>query len=140
MRTARNIALAAVVAGAMPGCTEPEIMARAPCWAELRASRGTEMPDLEMQAGDTVRSGLKDYFHPDACLEGYEERGDHIFLAESSDPSAVAVSTWYNDLEIVAIGATDSVRVTVGIDPAWTGVVSREYFVSHEFLVSVGEG
>ncbi len=135
MRTARSIALAAVVAGAMPGCAEPEIMAGAPCQAELGASRGTEMPDLEMQVGDTVRSDLEDYFRPDDCLEGYEERGINVFLAESSDPSAVAVSAWYNDLEIVAIGATDSVRVTVGIDPAWTGV-SRD----HEFLVSVGEG
>ena len=132
MRTARSIALAAVVAGAVPGCAEPEIMARAPCEAELGPDWLTEMPDLEMQVGDTVRSDLEDYFGPVRCLESYEERGDHALLAESSDPAAVAVSAWYSDLEIVAIGATDSVRVTVGTNPAWM-MFPRD----HEFLVRV---
>ena len=46
MRTARSIALAAVVAGAVPGCAEPEIMARAPCEAALGPDWLTAMPAL----------------------------------------------------------------------------------------------
>ena len=133
MRRARSIALA-TVAGTMLGCTGSEFKAYAPCEAEIGPGHfwGIEMLDLEMQAGDTVRSDLKDYFGPVVCLAFFEEHGINVFLAESSDPSAVAVSVSGNDLTTVAIAAADSVRVTVGTDPALVMFPG-----AHRFFVSV---
>ena len=134
MRRARNVALAAVVAGAMLGCTGPEITDSVPACNFTVGPRGDGPPDLEMQVGDTARAPLKDHFGPVGCLELWEyHEGDlaGAFETGSSDPAAVAVSTSVNDLKTVAIGVADSVRVTVR---------QNSYFLDdepHEFLVRV---
>ena len=138
MRRARSIALAAAVAGAMLGCTGPERTEGLSCVFRV-GPWGDGMPDLEMQVGDTVRVPLKDHFGPVDCLVGleyhYEEYGSdfNYFEAESSDPAAVAVSTSRLDLEAVASGVADSVRVTV-----WHNL-NMSTVRSHEFHVSVGD-
>ena len=143
MRRARLIALAAAVAGAVPGCTGPEIAEGAPCNVTIGPRHVTydpfweviEMPDLEMQAGDTVVTDLRDYYGPVECLEYYEEHGwdDIIFEAESSDPAAIALSVADATLTTVALAAADSVRVAVLADPDWY-VNNRG---SHVFVVRV---
>ncbi len=128
MSKARSIALAAVVAGTMLGCvTEPE--PGEPCVTDFTPWNGKEMPDRDMQVGDTAVAFLADHFLPSPagiCMRGGE------FEASSSDPSAVAVSVPDTLVMIVALDAADSVRVTVkATSPAAPGPTG------HEFLVRV---
>ena len=114
----RSIALAAAVAGTMLACST----GGAPCNAELVI--GDDMPDLEVQVGDTVKTDLADYLAPTECA-----LRDWRFEASSSDP-AVAVSVSRNVLTTVAIDMADSVRVVVDTEYAM-------HPLSHEFLVRV---
>lgn len=126
MRTARNIALTAVVA-ATPACTG----GAAPCEAEFGYPHG-EMPDLYMLAGDTVETPLADHFSRPDCF-GFFEGGDRTWEVRSADPAAVAVSVSEHVLMTVAIEAADSVRVTVkGSEEEMMDPVAF-----HEFYVSV---
>ena len=141
MRTTMgSIALAVAVAGAVPGCTGPEITEGAPCNLLLVARDG--MPDLEMQVGDTVESPLRDHFAPDYCLgmDLTDMYGD-MFETGSSDPAAVAVSVSGSSVDqtltTVALDVAESVRVTVRLNPYYgrRGVNAKP----HEFLVRVGD-
>ena len=144
MRTSGNVALAAVVAGAMLGCTGPEITKTTLACTFWVGPRGDGPPDLEMQVGDTVRAPLKDHFGPVGCLEFWESyegdlggrpyEGDlvGVFETGSSDSAAVAVSISGFDLKTVAIGVADSVRVTV-----WASPVRHMNTEPHEFFVRV---
>ena len=145
MRRARNVALAAIVAGAMLGCTGPESTESALACTFTVGPRGDGPPDLEMQVGDTARAPLKDHFGPVGCLEFWESyegdlggrphEGDlvGVFETGSSDSAAVAVSISGFDLKTVAIGVADSVRVTV-----WASPNHHMNTEPHEFLVRVG--
>ena len=145
MRRARNVALAAVVAGAMLGCTGPEITKTTPACNLTVGPRGDGPPDLEMQVGDTARVPLKDHFGPVDCLESWKsfkgDLGDRsyegdlvgVFETGSSDSAAVAVSISGFDLKTVAIGVADSVRMTV-----WASPNHHMNTEPHEFLVRVG--
>ena len=129
MRTARNIALTAVVA-ATPACTGG---AAAPCNAEF--GPWGEMPDLEMLAGDTVETSLADHFSPRECLEGLmAHNGNSLFAVRSADPAAVAVSVSEHVLTTVAIEAADSVLVTVTVSKDAIGDIPSAF---HDFYVSV---
>ena len=126
MSKARSIALAAVVAGTVLGCvTEP---GAAPCAPGFNSWK--EMPDRDMQVGDTVVAFLADHFLPrpvGKCMRGRE------FEASSSDLSAVAVSVPDTLVMIVALDAADSVSVTVESMYAYQGAGPNR----HEFLVRV---
>ena len=80
---------------------------------------GDEMPDLEMQVGDTVATDLADHFDPIGCLTLAEKHGRDALLTESSEPAAVALSVADATLTTVALAAADSVRVAVWADPGW---------------------
>ena len=138
MRTAiGNIALAAVVAGAMPGCAGPESTEGLAC-NFLLGSWGDGMPDLEMQVGDTARVPLNDHFSPARCLGASTAAPPDRLVAGSSDPAAVAVSVsesyGHHTLTTVALDVADSVRVTVRANPN-----HHADDEPHEFLVSVGD-
>ena len=124
MRTARNIALTAVVA-ATPACTGPP-----PCDVEFGYPHG-EMPDLYMLAGDTVKTSLVDHFSRTDCFGGFEG-GDETWEVRSADPAAVAVSVSEHVLTTVAIEAADSVRVTVkgSEEEMFDPVAFHEFYVS----------
>ena len=111
MKTFISVALAAIVA-AVPACT-----GGAACNVEnAPPKRGIEMPDLDMPAGERVEVDLGGYYDLiPGCVEDYRDRGLDVFEAMSADPAAVAVSIAADltTLEIAALEAADSVRVTV---------------------------
>ncbi len=108
MRTILSIILAAVVA-TVPACTG----------VECNSSTGIplrEMPDVDMLVGATREVPLKGHFSlPPGCVAAYRDHGRVVFEAMSADPGAVAVSIAADltTLEIAALEAADSVRVTV---------------------------
>jgi len=110
MKAIMGVALAAIVA-AVPAC------GGAPCNVEnAPPTRGVEMPDLDMPVGNTMEVDLGDYYDLiPGCVEDYRDRGRDVFEAMSADPAAVAVSIAADltTLEIAALVAADSVRVTV---------------------------
>lgn len=126
MKTAMGIALAAAVA------------TTAGCWwwgglCETHLHPWGEMPDLDMQVGDTAETPLTDYFRPVQCIEdGYPGPG---WFVDWSDSAAIAVSvsasSGYRTLTTVALEVADSVRVTVEMPP------DDEYSNGHEFFVRV---
>ena len=111
MKTTISVALAAIVA-AVPACT-----GGAGCnVVNAPPKRGIEMPDLDMPVGNTMEVDLGDYYDLiPGCVEDYRDRGLDVFEAMSADPAAVAVSIAADltTLEIAALEAADSVRVTV---------------------------
>ena len=128
MRTARHIALAAIVA-AIPACA-----GSAPCQGEFGGYPWGEMPDLDMLVGETVETEVWRHFLPPDCQVFFSTG----FMAESADPAAVAVSATDSLLTAVALAVADSVRVTVWpvidgpLDPQY---VAEQYF--HEFHVRI---
>ena len=90
-----------------------------------------EMPDVDMLVGDTMVVPLKGHFSlPPGCVEILSADGLGIFKATSSDPGAVAASMAdITTLEIAALDAADSVRVTV--------VSELNLGAAHEFAVRV---
>jgi len=135
MRTARSIALAAVVA-TIPACggTAPCVAEFGPWYAGM-PDRMDGMPDLEMLVGDVVETPLADHFRPTECLEGLlEGYGDSLFEARSADPAAVVVSHSGGVLTTVAHEVADSVRVTVTVSKDAIGEVPSAF---HDFYVSV---
>ena len=107
MGTARHIALPAVVA-AMPACTTGVECVFGEPWRE--------MPDVEMLAGETMEIDIGYHFVSDrGCIEGARRRGNSDLFEATSHGSEVAVSIAddLTTLELVALEATGSVRVTV---------------------------
>ena len=124
MKTLISVALAAVVA-AIPVCTGVN------CSVETGIPL-REMPDVDMLVGDTMVVPLKGHFSlPPGCVEDFSDDGRFgIFKATSSDPGAVAASMAdITTLEIAALDAADSVRVTV--------VSELNHYAAHEFAVRV---
>ena len=123
MKTIIVVALAAIVA-AVPACTGVE------CNTETGIPL-REMPDVNMLVGDTMVVPLKGHFSlPPGCVEVFSDDGHVIFQATSSDPGAVAASMAdITTLEIAALDAADSVRVTV--------VSDFNLYDAHEFVVRV---
>ena len=119
-----GVALAAIVAN-VPACTG------APCNVEnAPPKRGIEMPDVDMLVGDTMEVDLGGYYDLiPACVEDYRDHGLEVFEAMSADPAvAVSIAADLTTLEIAALEAADSVRVTV---------VSVDQAHSQEFVVRV---
>ena len=110
MKAARNIFLAAIVA-TVPACTG----GRRGNVVNAPPKRGIEMPDVDMLVGDTMEISLGDYFGLiPACVEDYRDHGLDVFEAMSADPAvAVSIAADLTTLEIAALEAADSVRVTV---------------------------
>ncbi|MCE2398869.1 MAG: hypothetical protein J4F34_07535 [Gemmatimonadetes bacterium] len=132
------LAAAAVAAASSGGCASCQLSRGGDPWVE--------MPDLDIQVGDTVViDEVWRHFLPERCQgPGLDERfpdgfstGPHA--ADSSDSAAVAVS--FDDqgelLSIVALGVADSVRVRVWstMGGAWDLGPSERNF--HEFHVRV---
>lgn len=132
MRTARGIALLAVVAAL--ACEENGGAPCNPTSGHPYDLENDRMPDVEMRVGDTVAVPLEDHFFlRKDCLELARSYSDYaLFEAESSSE---AVAVWLeNDLTtltIFAVEVADSVRVVVTNLDFW------DYPL--EFLVSVGE-
>ena len=124
----RHIALAALIA-ATAACSE----GGAPCDAEMGWPIG-KMPDVDMLVGDTVETPLADRFTRPAC---FSRAGDDIWVVQSADPAAVAVSVSEHVLTTAALGAADSVRVTVGVDNELIGGYKGDSLPPHEFFVRV---
>ena len=131
MRTARSIALMAVVAAL--ACAEDG--GGVPCNVESGHPYDLEdrrMPDVEMRVGDTVAVRLDDHFFlRKDCLELARSHSDYALFEAEAASEAVAV--WLEDdlttLMIAAVEVADSVRVVV------TNIDFWDYPL--EFLVSV---
>lgn len=106
-----------------------------PCEIEFGGLPWGEMPDLDMQVGDTVRTEVWRHFSPDWCPVHFSLSN---YVAEWSDSAAVVVSVPDSILTIAALAAADSVLVTV-----WTVKDGRLYpdpvkdAGFHEFVVRV---
>ena len=110
----RTRAAAAIGLAAIAGTTA--CSGGIPCDVELMP--GDEMPDLDMQVGDTVETDLRDHFWPRNCLvAGWPRWG-----LRSSDLAAVSVSVSAEHvLTTAALAVADSVLVTVSVeDTVWT--------------------
>ncbi|MCE2399233.1 MAG: hypothetical protein J4F34_09455 [Gemmatimonadetes bacterium] len=106
MRAMGGFALALVAAAAATssgGC--------ASCQLSLGGEPYGEMPDLDMQVGDTVVTEVWRYFLPEQCQGEIPFSEGHA--ADLDDSAAVAVSAGAELLTIVALGVADSVRVRV---------------------------
>ena len=131
MKTARSIALAAVVA-TIPACS-----GGIPCDAVLSGYPYGEMPNLDMLVGDTVETVVWRHFVPPNCQasKGSVQTG---YMARSSDTAAVAVSIPDSLLTTAAVGVADSVRVTVWtLYDGYTEWPTHEGPHFHEFHVRV---
>ena len=127
------LAAAAVAATSSGGC--------ASCQLSLGGDPWVEMPDLDMQVGDTVVTEVWRHFLPEEC-QGEIPFSTGPYAAELDDSAAVAVS--FDDrgelITIVALGVADSVRVRVwptssGDRPRWGAPGIMDNF--HEFHVRV---